>query len=185
MGKIGAITVGLAFTALTSGLSGCEGKKAEFPQSEKLLTEFVQEPSENIASGWRSGSIGRADAQLSIDSAAYRTVFNSTNAVRDSKTVVEFNAIAGRNRIPDYITTEISASMHLSRKMRMIELPIEEMKPLNEYAAFISVQGDPKSVAKKQYIIDSIAYNRFFEKNNLRNDTVVKQIKNIARKIKP
>lgn len=189
MGKVGAIAVGLMFSGLALGLSGCKQEKVNnFSQSEQLLNECIPsspEKCKNIVAGWRQNTIGYSDSQLSIDSAAYRNIFNSTSAVKDSAKVAEFNRIAMQNKIPKYIKTDIAAGLYLSRKLRAKELPLEEFKQANNYAGFLTDKGIINSLSKKQYVIDSISYNQFFEKHGIRTKEVERQVKKISRKIKP
>ena len=188
MGKIGAIAVGLVFSGLTVGLTGCEkGKTHDFPHSEELLSEYVSSDSEvdSIAAGWRKGGIGFADAQSSVDSAAYRSIFNSTEAAKDSQKVAEFNRIAAQNRAPEYVRTDIAANMHFERKLRFKNLPLNEYKAINNYIGSRGITSDSVRVGRRQFVADSIAYGDFFKKHNLATDTVVNKIKYVSRKIKP
>lgn len=188
MGKIGAIAVGLVFAGVTSGLTGCKSERTpKFPQAEQMLSELAVSDSAvgAIASGWRDGGIGLADAQSSVDSAAYRAVFNSTEAVKDSKKVAEFNRIASQNKLPEYIRTDVAASIFLERRIRAHNLPLEQFKSINSYIGGTGISSDSTKTPKRQFVVDSLAYDNFFAKHHLKTDTVQKQIKLISRKIKP
>lgn len=185
MGKIGTITVGLMFSGITMGLGGCQ-KESKFPQAEKILSEIVQDKNteKTIISGWREGGIGLADAQSSIDSAAYRTIFESTEGIKDSAKVAEFNAIASRNKLPEYIRTDNAGSFYFYRKLRAKNLSLNEHKQINNYVGETKV-SDSCKMARKQFVMDSIAYDNFFQKHSLKTDSIVRKIRVLSRKIKP
>ncbi|MCR5265934.1 MAG: hypothetical protein K6E29_05000 [Cyanobacteria bacterium RUI128] len=188
MGKVGAIAVGLVFAGVATGLTGCKSERQpKFPQSEQLLSKFVasQDRVENIASGWRDGGIGMADAQSSIDSAAYRAVFNTTEAVKDSKKVAEFNRIASQNKLPEYIKTDVAAGVFLDRRIRANNLPLDQFKSVNNYIGSVGIGNDYAKSPKRQFVVDSLAYDNFFGKHQLKTDRVQRMINVVSRKIKP
>lgn len=123
------------------------------------------------------------DTQRYLDSIAFRDVLKSTDAINNSKIVTDFNKIASYNKAIPIMTTDDSGQIggtvtkaKRSLLNKLINLNISK----NEYEKMIKLNNQ-----ELQYTIDSITYNKFFEKYNLLNSSVKKQIKAICKQIKP
>ena len=86
---IGKVITG-SMIALSS-LTGCDSRitynnKAEEYMADKPAKEYLQ-----MEKGWRNEKMRYADIQSSLDSVAYKDIFNGTKAAKDSSKVAEFN----------------------------------------------------------------------------------------------
>jgi hypothetical protein len=187
MSKIGNILIGMTFGSMAIGLTSCKKEYTpRYPKVENMLSGYGVD-GKKLSSSWRQDALGVADAQASLDSVAFRTLFNSTEAVKDSAKVAEFNKIAVNNRIPEYISSQKGADMYFSRKLREKVNSLDDMKKIQSYiGAYYSTSETGAELSKKQYISDSINYTRFFERHKLLNDSTLKEgLKITTQKIRP
>lgn len=190
MSSVKNIILGMAF--LTTGVScvSCSKKEPQpkNPRVETLLNDYVSDPTDKqkIVSGWREGVIGAADAQASLDSAAYKSIFDGTQLAKDSKKLREFNSISLNTKIPRHINTDMTAQMNLSRKLRGTINTIDEFNNIKHYVNYMhNTPEDTILISKKQYVLDSIYYNKFFERNNLKTGKVLDKLMETTKKIRP
>lgn len=189
----------LAGSAL--GLNSC-GSTAE-PNSlanrqkevvKELMAERPAKEYNKAVGSWREGILAPADAQSTIDSIAFRQVFDGTILATDSKSVEEYNAIAAKMRVGDHKTYE-SAFEELDNKMLDQNIKVKEI-PANakEYRAFeqtvhnlsgnITYNNDHKVIAVRQFKADSLAYTNFFKERGRLTPGIEKNIKEISKQIK-
>jgi hypothetical protein len=121
-----------------------------------------------------------AKQQSRLDSVAFRDVFNSTQAAKDSTLVKEFNKIAGQNHIQELKKHDKNREK-IFNKIKESGVSVKEFSQIQEECKF----GYVYNQARAQMKTDSIAYSRFFEQNNLLNNETKSQIKTICSKIKP
>ena len=70
-------------------------------QVKKMMSDRPYSEYQQATAQWRTKYQGIADAQNTLDSVGYRRVFESTQGVKDSAMVAEFNNIAASTRVPD------------------------------------------------------------------------------------
>ncbi len=179
-----------------SSLTGCDSRitynnKAEEYMADKPAKEYIQ-----MEKGWRNDNMRYADIQSSLDSVAYKDIFNGTKAAKDSSKIAEFNKIAAKMKVDKNINTYNEAFKNLDNKMLYMNITTKEHKMnLKEYknyeykksvGRFIYNHIDNSKILQcRQFKADSIAYNQFFKKHNLLNDSVISQITKVSKKIKP
>lgn len=116
--------------------------------------------------------------QSKLDSVAFRDVFNSTVAAKDSSKVAEFNKIAATYRASSRTECEeILANITTLREFNNIK---------NKASKAGAILADYSTRYEYlQHKTDSIAYRRFFEKNNLLNKKTLSRFNQVIKKIKP
>lgn len=132
-------------------------------------TEFIE--IKNQAYGY--GNTG-VYMQSSLDSLAYREIFESSQAAADSAAVNEFNKLAPSMR-------RALDAPHTSR----YDL-YNKLGKMVTHKQFKQIKNEAKGdVLTLQFKADSVAYRRFFEKHGLLNDSTLKKFTAIAKKIRP
>ncbi|MCM1266224.1 MAG: hypothetical protein NC200_08510 [Candidatus Gastranaerophilales bacterium] len=203
MSFINKIVTGALLTGSALGFSGCNANSDHTANERKevvkeLLADRPAKEYNEAVEGWRMGTISSpADAQSAIDSIAYRQIFVGTTAAQDSTKVKEFNSIASKMRIGTYKTNDDYDKAFNELDKKMIDMNIstqEHFANEKEYKSYTRIVNGryntyqaPRNsaiLAARQFKADSIAYSRFFEKNNLLDSTMVKQIKKVSEKIK-
>ena len=163
-----------AFTIASCALlCGCEGKSV-YKNAEQYLGNRPRKELNEVV-GDRSYMNEKAViAQSKLDSIAYRDVFNTTEAAKDSSKVAEFNKIANQNR---------SDKVY---KMLADKATVNEYNKISE-DAWKKRWNFPSSLELEyiQHKNDSIAYRQFFEKHNLLNGKTLKLFNKISKQIRP
>ena len=194
-------------TAMT--LSGCDSSKyqSDAEQSRrKVLSEVLAEKPvkeyDKIIEGLNGKTIYFKESflQSSLDSVAYRNLFEGTTLAKDSARVKEFNDIARKTR-PNL--NPISYEADYKRIIDALDNKVKDMGitkreydvNANEYSKIGHYRSAgigstwerelDRNVAVHQFKADSLAYEKFFRRNKLLTDSVRKEIKNIAKIIKP
>lgn len=113
--------------------------------------------------------------QSSLDSLAYREIFNSSQAAADSAAVNEFNKLASSmRRAPETPSYTLNYDLH------------NKLGKMVTHKQFKQIENETKrDVLTLQFKTDSVAYRRFFEKHGLLNDSTLKKFTAVAKKIKP
>ena len=169
-------------------------------QQDKILSELMedqpQEVIDKIKSGWETIDNKRAvEAQSSIDSIAYRQLFDGTELANDSNVVKEFNQIAQNSRperrwgFPTYRRKmdEILKNHGISQQ-EIYRYESENQAGRERFASGdlrYTERDNRVALAKHQFKVDSVAYQRFFEKHKLLNSENKKVIKFISQYVKP
>ena len=109
--------------------------------------------------------------QAELDSAAYRNIFNSTNAVKDSDKVAQFNNLAADMKSTFNEIDRMLIEEGISSK----EYKMEDFKLAN----------DVDTCKVYQHFADSWMYKNFFKKIGILTDDVAKQCDEAAVKTKP
>ncbi len=194
-------------TAMT--LSGCDSSKyqSDAEQSRrKVLSEVLAEKPvkeyDKIIEGLNGKTIYFKESflQSSLDSVAYRNLFEGTALAKDSARVKEFNDIARKTR-PNI--RSISGESDYNRIIDALDNKVKDMgitkrdfdANANEYSKIGHYRSAgigstwerelDRNVAVHQFKADSLAYEKFFRRNKILTDSVKKEIKNIAKIIKP
>lgn len=201
MSFINKIVTGALLTGSALGFSGCntDGKRlAEQRQEvikELLVDRPVREYNQAVA-GWRNGSVITADAQSTIDSIAYRQVFDGTVAAQDSAKVKEFNSIAAKMKVSSDRLSFSDAFNELDNKMINMDITKRAMDAnAEEYKSFkrrvstgitghVTHEHPEKVLAVRQFKADSMAYNKFFKDNNLLTPETAEKLTKVAKKVK-
>ena len=167
-------------------------------QQNRLIKEFVldDKKAEQLMSNWAGYNEEKQAvmAQSTVDSLGYRNLFDGTNLAKDSAAVEEFNKIA-KNNLPDKKWGFPTYSNEMDRIMRghgITQTQIYKFKGENQVGRETFSTGEVRFTARDtdvararyQFQIDSVAYQRFFEKNNLINKDFQNKITNLSKKIK-
>lgn len=110
--------------------------------------------------------------QAKLDSLAFRDIFNSSSAAKDSEKIAQFNDIA---RSMQYTFNEIDRIL------------VDEGISPKEYD-FYSFKLDKDTVdtnTKFQFFADNWMYRNFFKKIGIMNDSIKKACDNVVKIIKP
>ncbi len=142
------------------------------------------------------GYLKDSQAQSSLDSVAYRNVFEGTILAQDSTKVKEFNNIA-RNMRPNEKQIDYKKVTHsldnktkdLGITKRNFDANQEEYNKIREWrsrgiTSSFELDHD-RIIATRQFKADSMAYEKFFKDNGVLTDSLKKQLKSIAKKVKP
>lgn len=202
MSFINRIVTGALLTGSALGFSGCSlNSNRDAEQRKEVLKELLadkpaKEYTKAIAD-WRYGTVmAAADAQSSVDSAAFRQIFDGTTAAQNSAKVKEFNAIAASTRIKGSHDTFESAQKELDKKIIDLNISTKDMVANEkEYETLTQelpsrcrradiVSDESARLMARQFKTDSVAYTNFFKKNNLLTPEVTQQIKKVSEKIK-
>ncbi len=196
-----------AVIGTTMTLSSCDKTVSSVAESRKgVLTEIMaNKPAKDfdkIVAGWDNKELYMNDikSQSSLDSVAYRNLFDGTVLANNSKKVKEFNEIAKNTRPDKESIKDISQSVHVTEAQdaKIKDLGVtkkafdsfqEEYKKIGDFRSNgFGTTWEPdysKIIATRQFKADSMAYDNFFKKNNVMTDTLQKEIKKIAKVIKP
>ena len=119
--------------------------------------------------------------QSRLDSLAYRDIFNSTQAVRDSVKVAEFNKIASRMR-PDTNGNMWDAFEAIDDRLISEGISIKELDNIKQTDT--PLMWDHRRVNRRQHYADDWAYRKFFEKIGIMNG-IAKKCDEVSEKIRP
>lgn len=109
--------------------------------------------------------------QADLDSAAYRNIFNSTIAAKDSNKVEQFNRVAADMKSSFNEIDRILTDEGISSK----EYDMKNFKLAN----------DVDTSRVYQHFADSWMYKNFFKKIGILTEDVAKQCDNVANKTRP
>ena len=189
-GTIGTLVVGLGLSSYTP--------QRPVSATEIKQKQIISELTNNTFKGvWEPCEYKRETAiQRSLDSIAYKQIFDGTQLANDSNVVKEFNKISQltapgkRHALYPLIQSDLDQVMlgmgcspkevNGMRKDIMNAYPVRDCGEIH-----FTAEGTIRAVARHQYLTDSVAYSKFFKNNGILNSTVKKQIASIARKIKP
>lgn len=120
--------------------------------------------------------------QSRLDSLAYRDIFNSTQAAKDSAHVAEFNKIAAtmRPKVQGDMWDKMAAI-----DIRMVKegISIKELEEIKDKDSMFKT--DPKRVLIRQHYADDWAYRKFFSKIGIMNDSIADKCDEVSKKIRP
>ena len=126
-------------------------------------------------------------AQSKLDSIAYRDIFNSTTASKDSANVAEFNKIAARMRPDSYLNSSIyshaKAIRDIDQKLTDNGISIKELDDIK--AKNNNWLSDPVRTDIRQHYADDWAYRKFFNKIGIYNNEIAQKCDEISEKIRP
>ena len=124
--------------------------------------------------------ISADNIQSKLDSVAYRDVFNSTKAAKDSTLNAEFNKIATKMR-----GTGIGWErfVDINKRLENEGIKIKDFDKINLTDS--SIDNDMVRINKRQHYADDWAYRKFFTKIGIMNDSIAKICDKISIKICP
>lgn len=200
MAVINRIITGALLVGSALGFNSCQGDSQRLAESrqgvvKELLADRPAREYNQAVAGWRDNLSASADAQSTIDSIAYRQVFDGTVAAQDSTKVKEFNTIAGKMRVGNYETFN-SAFVDLDNKMIDMDITKRNLDAnAKEYKAYRTChprifgsstyfENYEKVLAVRQFKADSMAYTKFFKENNLVTPEVAQKLEKVAKKVK-
>lgn len=109
--------------------------------------------------------------QSKLDSVAYRDVFMTTQASKNSSKVEEFNKIAAKGKMETY---------NAKQKLMETNISVKEFKQITE--------GPHKGTnwyENIQYATDSINYRKFFKDNKLLDKKTLNLFNKVSQQIRP
>ena len=174
------------------------------PESNPSVTEQNQikilkslEGSDNVKPYCDVSEFKRiAGNQRTIDSLAFKNLFDGTALANDSAALSEFNKIAQytaphpRHAIDSYIHRDFDDILRNSgcSQKEVYEISSKTMKayPLRDCGEIhFTHEGNSRCLAWHQYLTDSVVYNKFFKDKGIMNKDIQKEISQLSRKIKP
>jgi len=174
---IGKLIGAMAFAGAVS-LSSCGSDVRDRAQRYAEETGKTQKELINIKEpGFRAHQSDLyTDVQSKLDSTAYYDVFKSTQAVKDSSKVAEFNKIAQKGRL--------SEANNSIEKLIETGVSAKEFKKIKDEAPAV-IRNDNAYFEYYQYKTDSINYKKFFDKHNLLDKKAAKLFNKVSKMIKP
>lgn len=168
-----------ALTIASAGLlSSCDGTTDAYNRAEKYMQNKTQSELNEVREhkdSYLGDYSSNIKTQSKLDSVAYRDVFMTTQAAKDSSKVAEFNKIAQQNRARDVHTLDDV----LANKVTVKEYNQIMKKAMNGAKPSCFTYEYP------QYKTDSVAYRQFFEKHNLLDVKTLKMFNKVSKQIKP
>ncbi len=172
-----------------------------FTQQEGHLKELMagkpQEEMDKVMNSWEKFNDRKraVEAQSTIDSLAYRKLFEGTELAKDSSAVEEFNSIAKKthpNNRWGFPTYSYKMDKILSEQ-GISEKQINKFKAENNIGRATFEDGSTRftsrdnciAIAKQQFQTDSVIFRKFFERHNSFNKEMKEAFKNISKTIKP
>lgn len=193
--------VGALLFAPAVVLTSCNLDSEAVQSRKKLLDELMADKPirqyEKVVAGWGNAKsyMKECVTQSSVDSVAYSDLFAGTELAKNSAAVAEFNAIAANTRpklnseqyghdAVGNALDDIIKDMGITK--RAYDANEKEYSKMKTTAGILGSSSDKydKIIATKQFKADSVAYRQFFERHNILQ-TVEKELKNIARKVRP
>lgn len=124
------------------------------------------------------------ERQSKLDSIAYRDIFNSTQASKDSANVAEFNKIASKMRgKTDKINNSENMLNSIKKKMADANISVKEFNSIEESS--YKFRSSATVINNLQHHADDWAYRKFFKKIGIMNDSIAKKCDKISLKIRP
>ena len=120
--------------------------------------------------------------QSRLDSMAYRNIFNTTQAAKDSAKIAEFEKIAASMR-PDEIYPPSDALYSIDEKLSENGISIKEMEEIKALVPMFDFSMARANI--KQHLADDWAYRKFFKKIGILNDSVSKLCDDVSKEIRP
>ena len=131
-------------------------------------------------------SLASVELQRKIDSVAFQDMFQGSQLAQDSDFVKEYNEMMAKTQVPlKGMRDEIYYDYQKMEGTLHEMVTVREMKELSKNPV---MRGSGKEIytdAGMQYIIDSIAHNKLFEKFGLLDSVGVQKFQKICSKIKP
>lgn len=121
--------------------------------------------------------------QAKLDSIAYRDIFNSTQASRDSANVANFNKVASSMYPQERVLDMRNAMGDIDEKLTDKGITVQELATIMDKDKFY--KGDVARVNTRQHYADDWAYRKFFKHIGILNDTIVKKCDEVSKKIRP
>lgn len=126
------------------------------------------------------------EKQSMLDSAAYRDIFNSTQAAKDSSKIADFNKIAAGMRAKDRKSGDYWSRFYdINDKLVNAGITIKDFDRIDETDTNCLVDPDDVRTARRQHYADDWAYRTFFKKIGIYKDSIAKKCDEISEKIRP
>lgn len=199
---IKSIIAPMMFSVPMSAYTPEVSKKPEvYEQQQKNLDELMQgrpqSEKDKIINSWVEKNMEKraVEIQSSVDSVAYRRLFDGTELAKDSDAVAEFNKIK-KASIPESYWGFPSYLNRMDEILKTHGITQDEIYKFQGQhnigretypggCTMFTTRDNRVVIARHQFTVDSVAYQRFFEKHNMVNKNVLNGIKNISKKIKP
>lgn len=123
--------------------------------------------------------ISADNIQSKLDSVAYRDVFNSTKASKDSTLDAEFNKITTKMRGTG---SGWERWVDINKRLENEGIKLKDFDKIDLTDTSID---DGVRINKRQHYADDWAYRKFFTKIGIMNDSIAKICDNISIKIRP
>lgn len=193
--------VGIAAIGVTCSANTPQRPASGVEMRQRIVLEDLAKDKnvdlDKIVKGWKPWEYHRETGiQRSIDSLAYKQLFDGTELVKDSAAVEEFNSIAAKNaphpRHSFYTIMQTDFNKRLKalgcsdKEVYRLSGACTEVYPRRDCGEIhFTSEGTINAVARHQYYTDSVAYNKFFDSKGILNKSMKQKIAYISRKIKP
>ncbi len=168
----------ITVAAIIAGASSCSSVD---DRAKKYMIEnnYSQKDLNSITE-----SLYPTTVQSKLDSAAYRDIFMSTEAAKDSTTVAEFNKIAAKFRASEDAEHYKDKISDIKNKAAEAGISAKTMDIIDNTADISFIHSVRIKSNIYQHFVDDWAYRTFFEKIGL-NDSIMKKCDEVSRKIAP
>ena len=122
--------------------------------------------------------------QSKLDSMAYRDIFNSTQAAKDSAKTADFNKIAARMRPNEEENEDIwDKQFDIEKKLTKEGISIKDLDAIKEKFS-VRIEG-LAGLNTFQHYADDWAYRKFFKAIGIYNAGISKKCDEVSEKIRP
>lgn len=168
----------LAAAALLAGASSCSSVD---DRAKKYMIDnnYTQKDLNSITE-----SMYPTTVQSKLDSAAYRDIFMSTEAAKDSAATAEFNKIAARFRANEDAGASKNKISDIKNKATDAGISAKTMDYIDKSADISFIYSDVPKANIYQHLVDDWAYRTFFKKIGL-SDSIFNKCDEVSRKIAP
>ena len=142
----------------------------ETNRTQSELNELTKSGSEHII-------------QTKLDSIAYRDIFNSTQASKDSGNIANFNKIASSMKNDSISLNMWNAMGEINKKLIDAGITVKDYNAIKDKDRFY--RSDVERVNTRQHYADDWAYRKFFKHIGILNDSIAKKCDEVSKKIRP
>lgn len=187
------MAVGTLFAA-----SSCVSSPLERTKEYMMNAGHNQKELNNVLNGIDAdNSKSLVILQSRLDSAAYRDLFNTTSAAKDSSKVAEFNKIAAKYRAefsgsnaqyqrPYEVNADFIKPINsLIKKLTDSNISIKELDEIKSRAFMSRFDTNTVRLSRLQHYTDDWAYKNFFKKAGLFKGDFPQKIKNLSYQLRP
>ena len=170
----------------TMALSSCYNTPTSNMKKYMMETNRTQAELNQLTKGLSSNNVKDLTvAQSRLDSMAYRDLFNTTSAAKDSTKVANFNKIAARYRADfDQNTSFYEYGQNMDTKYDKPILSIKELEDIKSKTKEQTVSDDIK-LYYLQHFADDWAYRKYFQKIGIYKDGMAEKCDELSEQLKP
>lgn len=181
----------------TMALSSCYNTPTSNMKKYMMETNRTQAELNQLTKGLSSNNVKDLTvAQSRLDSMAYRDLFNTTSAAKDSTKVANFNKIAARYRADfDQNTSFYEYGQNMDTKydkpilsivdkLTNANISVKELEDIKAKTKEQTVSDDIK-LYYLQHFADDWAYRKYFQKIGIYKDGMAEKCDELSEQLKP